>query len=525
MGMTQPSDVELLARLRSGDGAAFALLRERCAAPEAGRPADGSTLDDPRPPDPVPDGTSTCTPAGPSSRAESAGAGDRAGHAIVLDAYATLGDRARAVLWLTEVEGRPPAAVGRLLGTTPPAAAALASRAREQLRHAYLRAHLHASPRPRCGRPPGSRLAGYVREGPGDQIRTATVVHLEACSSCQALVAATADAPRLLARVLAPWSSSIVTEPAPALAAAAPVLRRCRPVRALSRAGRHGSNALAIARGDPALVGTVAVAAALVVAVLASAFLPAQTPADLASSDPVPADEGAIVPAPPSSPSAETAPSTSMPDAVPVRPEDPSAAGPRVTTGPAPDRTAVDAPEPASATAPPTTPPAADAPSSTAPAPAAPPAAATGPTQPAIPTDQRDHAPAASTGGDLGLGAAAVASVPSLSSAVWQPSASRVEVTLVNGGTSSTGFLVVMLEVAAGALIDARPTGCALALSLWTSSLCTLRPLGPGASASVQVPLTVTAPGQSATVQVCAVGFLRLSCTTPLLRPTVVALD
>ena len=509
MGMTQPSDVELLARLRSGDGAAFALLRERCAAPEAGRPADGSNLDDSRRPDPVPAG----------SRHEPADETDSAARAIVLDAYATLGDRSRAVLWLTEVEGHPPAAIGLLLGTTPAAAAALASRAREQLRLASLRAHLHASPRPRCGRPQASRLAGHLHDGQDDRIRTATVVHVDGCSSCQSLVAAAAEAPRLFARALAPWSSPIVAAPATALAAAPPAERTARPMRALARAGRSGSDALAMARRDAALVGTVAVAAALVVAVLASAFLPAQRPADLASSDPVPTVGNAIVPAPPSSPSAEAAPSTSLPDAVPVRPVDPSA------TGPARDRTAVDAPESAPATAPPTTLPAAGAPSATAPAPAAPPTTATGSTQPAMPSDPHDGASAASNGGDPGLGAAAVASVPSLSSAVWQPSTSRVEVTLVNGGTSSTGFLVVMLEVAAGALVDARPTGCALALSLGTSSMCTLRPLGPGASASVQVPLTVTAPGQSATVQVCAVGFLRLSCTTPLLRPTVVALD
>ena len=74
MGMTQPSDVELLARLRSGDGAAFALLRERCAAPEAGRPAHGSNLDDSRRPDPVPAG----------SRHEPADETDSAARAIVL---------------------------------------------------------------------------------------------------------------------------------------------------------------------------------------------------------------------------------------------------------------------------------------------------------------------------------------------------------------------------------------------------------------------------------------------------------
>ncbi|HEX5945266.1 MAG TPA: hypothetical protein VFY82_03275 [Acidimicrobiales bacterium] len=448
--MTQSSDAELLARLRSGDGAAFALLRERRAATAAGRPAEGSTPDDPASPDTMPAG----------SRGEPADGVDRAADAVVLDAYAALSDRVRAVLWLTEVEGHHPAAVGHLLGTTPAAAAALASRAREQLRLASLRAHLDASPRPRCGRPPGSRLAGYLHDGPGDGIRTATVIHVEGCSSCQSLVAAAADAPRLFAGALAPWSSPIAAAATALPAAAAPAPRTGRPVRALVRAGRYGSNALAMARRDAALVSTIAVAAALVVAVLASAFLPARRPADLTSSDPVPAVGDAIVPARPSSPASDTTPSTSMPIAAPVRPADPSAVGPPGTTAPVPDRTAVDAPEPSPATVPPPTPPAADAASATASAAPAPPPPPTtpSPAQPAMPPDLLHGSLAAASDGDPGLGAAAVASVPSFSMATVPP-------------------------------------------------------------------LTVIEPGQSATVEVGAVGSLRLSCPTPSLGPTVTVLD
>jgi hypothetical protein len=262
-------------------------------------------------------------------------------------------------------------------------------------------------------------------------------------------------------------------------------------------AGRHGRHAAALARGDPSLTGTVAVAAALVVAVLAAAFLPGRSPAEVASPmwRSAPADERVIVPAlplpPPPPPSADPlpTPATTVPGPVATRPADPAAEAPPPAVPPEAFHAGVDT----GATRPPT-----------APTPVAPPTTA------AV--------------NDAVIDAATAPSVPSVSSAVWQSTSSQVEVTLVNGGVSSTGFLVMTLEAAGGALVDVRPTGCALALGMVTSGVCALRPLGPGASAVVRVPMTVTRPGQSAEVHVCAVGFLRLGCETPLLARTVVAL-
>lgn len=54
-------------------------------------------------------------------------------------ALADLPARWRAVLWLIEVEGYKPSAVGAILGISANAASALAMRAREGLRQAYLR--------------------------------------------------------------------------------------------------------------------------------------------------------------------------------------------------------------------------------------------------------------------------------------------------------------------------------------------------------------------------------------------------
>ena len=66
------------------------------------------------------------------------------------NAFAGLPERWRLVLWHTEVEGESPAAIAPLLGMTPNGVAALAYRAREGLRQAYLRLHLPAPDRQEC---------------------------------------------------------------------------------------------------------------------------------------------------------------------------------------------------------------------------------------------------------------------------------------------------------------------------------------------------------------------------------------
>ena len=65
-------------------------------------------------------------------------------------AFASLPERWQLVLWHTEVEGRSAAEVAPILGLAPNAVAALAYRAREGLRQAYLNAHIHAGPPEAC---------------------------------------------------------------------------------------------------------------------------------------------------------------------------------------------------------------------------------------------------------------------------------------------------------------------------------------------------------------------------------------
>ena len=65
--------------------------------------------------------------------------GDHEHHASVTAALAALPERWRRVLWHAEVEGLSAAEIGVLFGLAPSAVAALAYRAREGLRQAYVR--------------------------------------------------------------------------------------------------------------------------------------------------------------------------------------------------------------------------------------------------------------------------------------------------------------------------------------------------------------------------------------------------
>ena len=82
--------------------------------------------------------------------AAAASSDDEEERRLAAAAFASLPERWQLVLWHTEVEGRSPAEVAPLLGLAPNAVAALAYRAREGLRQAYLNAHIQARPPAGC---------------------------------------------------------------------------------------------------------------------------------------------------------------------------------------------------------------------------------------------------------------------------------------------------------------------------------------------------------------------------------------
>jgi RNA polymerase sigma factor (sigma-70 family) len=105
-----------------------------------------------------------------------------------VSAFAGLPERWRQVLWHTEIEGASPAAIAPLLGMTPNGVAALAYRAREGLRQAYLRLHLPAVDQREC-RAATDKLAGWVRRSISEPQQRKINAHLSRCPRCAELAA------------------------------------------------------------------------------------------------------------------------------------------------------------------------------------------------------------------------------------------------------------------------------------------------------------------------------------------------
>jgi RNA polymerase sigma factor (sigma-70 family) len=114
---------------------------------------------------------------------------DRWNASAAADAFASLPERWRVVLWHTEVENESPAEVAPLLGMRPNSVAALAYRAREGLRQAYLRMHTPEPPRREC-RPTVDKLAGYVRHNVPLPLSRKIGKHLNVCPECRGRVEA-----------------------------------------------------------------------------------------------------------------------------------------------------------------------------------------------------------------------------------------------------------------------------------------------------------------------------------------------
>jgi RNA polymerase sigma factor (sigma-70 family) len=118
-------------------------------------------------------------------------------------AFQSLPERWRTVLWHTEVEGQTPAQVAPLLGLTPNSVSALAYRAREGLRQAYLQMHLAQTSEQQC-RAAVDRLGGWVRGGLAKRETAQIEAHLDRCARCRGLAAELTDVNGSLRAVVAP---------------------------------------------------------------------------------------------------------------------------------------------------------------------------------------------------------------------------------------------------------------------------------------------------------------------------------
>jgi RNA polymerase sigma factor (sigma-70 family) len=118
-------------------------------------------------------------------------------------AFASLPERWQVVLWHTEVEGEKPADIAPLLGMTANSVAALAYRAREGLRQAYLRSHLADTADDSC-RWVIEHLGGFVRGGLSRRDHARVEEHLDDCRKCTAVYLELVEVNSNLRVVLAP---------------------------------------------------------------------------------------------------------------------------------------------------------------------------------------------------------------------------------------------------------------------------------------------------------------------------------
>ncbi|MGV9295911.1 sigma-70 family RNA polymerase sigma factor [Amycolatopsis sp. NPDC003676] len=248
-------------------------------------------------------------------------------------AFARLPERWQAVLWHTEIEQQSPAEVAPLLGLTANGVSALAYRAREGLRQAYLQVHLQENGADRC-RATAERLGAWTRDGLSKRERSQVENHLDECDECRMLAAELADVNGSLRAIIAPivlggaalgYLATIGAAKASAATAGAAAVGAGAAAAGGAKAGA------AAAASAPRQFAGVAMSGAAMVAAVAVALaagggtqtIPAaqQAPAPPAAA---PAPAPAPKPAPPAAPPAPQAP----PPAQPAPPAVPPPAAP-----------------------------------------------------------------------------------------------------------------------------------------------------------------------------------------------------
>jgi len=119
-------------------------------------------------------------------------------------AYGSLPERWQMVLWHLEVEGQKPADIAPMLGMSANAVAALAYRAREGLRQAFVQMHATEPATSEQCRETRENLGAYVREGLSKRDSAKVADHLEGCRRCTALYLELTEVNSSLAALLGP---------------------------------------------------------------------------------------------------------------------------------------------------------------------------------------------------------------------------------------------------------------------------------------------------------------------------------
>ncbi len=194
-------------------------------------------------------------------------------NATAAKAFASLPERWQMVLWHTEVEQQKPADIAVLLGMSANSVSALAYRAREGLRQAFLSMHAADPDDVDCAWT-RDHLGAYVRGGLSRRDAARVDDHIADCRSCAAVYLELTEVNSGLAALLAPLLLG---------AAGVGYLSSAGGGAAVGAAGAAGATGLAAAKGWVAAhaslsaVGGVALTATAVVAVYATAQLGGHT--------------------------------------------------------------------------------------------------------------------------------------------------------------------------------------------------------------------------------------------------------
>lgn len=118
-------------------------------------------------------------------------------------AWQSLPESTRTLLWHLIIEEESPAQIAPLLGTTPNGVSSRAVRARERLRQAFLQQHAAEATEEDC-RVNRQRLGEYVRDALSARDRAEVQAHLDGCDRCRAALFDIADVNQTLRVVIAP---------------------------------------------------------------------------------------------------------------------------------------------------------------------------------------------------------------------------------------------------------------------------------------------------------------------------------
>ncbi|MCW4457687.1 sigma-70 family RNA polymerase sigma factor [Microbacterium sp. MPKO10] len=123
---------------------------------------------------------------------------------LTATAFRSLPTRWQEVLWYSEVEQMTPAEVGPLLGMKANSVAALAYRAREGLRQAWIQAHINAAAEGSDCRWTLERMGSYTRSALGKRDTVRFDNHLDECAKCTIVLAEAKAVGSRIALVLLP---------------------------------------------------------------------------------------------------------------------------------------------------------------------------------------------------------------------------------------------------------------------------------------------------------------------------------